>query len=225
MSLIQPLTLQRLVDGELDTAGMQSLLRDADGQPEMWKEIATAFVEDRVWQNSFVDSSDMANANPMFGSSNPKPAERATHKKRNGYSDNRWRRLFSMAAAVLLATGIGFMIGNQQPASQSPSNGIADASRDEGSLSSDQITRVSVEPDYRMQLDDDFNNEIPLYDASRAKELGLSLEPASIPDSLQKFATESGYQLDENLRYISGRMDNGNRFVVPVRRIQFIPGQ
>lgn len=224
MSFIQPLTLQRLIDGELDSASMQSLLREADGQPEIWKEIAAAFIEDRAWQNSFVDCSLPADTNSILGSS---PAEQVSLKNENANHNKRWRWLFSLAAAVLLATFVGYMIGNQQPAGLHTGAGLANVvTSDDSTLSgADEITKISYEPDYRMQLDDKLNSEIPLYNANRAKELGLSLEPASISDSLQKFAKNSGYELDENLRYISGQMNNGQRFVVPVRRIQFIPGQ
>ena len=122
MSFIQPLTLQRLIDGELDSASMQSLLREADGQPEIWKEIAAAFIEDRAWQNSFVDCSLPADTNSILGSS---PAEQVSLKNENANHNKRWRWLFSLAAAVLLATFVGYMIGNQQPAGLHTGAGLA----------------------------------------------------------------------------------------------------
>ena len=224
MSLIEPLTLQRLIDGELEASAMQNLLRDANGNPDMWKEIATAFVEDRVWQNSFVNGSQSTEEDPLIGIPISGSLENVAREGASNHN-NQWKWLFSMAAAVLVATGIGFMIGNQQTDNRIPDVGIANVAPADVPATGNKFTTVSHEPDYRMQLDNDLNREIPLYNAYRAKELGLSLEPASIPESLQKFARKSGYGLDENVRYISGQMDNGQRFVVPVRRIQFIPGQ
>ncbi len=47
------LQIQRLVDGECDEAELRSLLLDAENQPDGWRQIATAFVEDKFWQTQF----------------------------------------------------------------------------------------------------------------------------------------------------------------------------
>ena len=47
------LQMQRLVDGECDEAELRSLLLDAENQPDGWRQIATAFVEDKFWQTQF----------------------------------------------------------------------------------------------------------------------------------------------------------------------------
>ena len=42
--------LQRLVDGELDSKQRREFLMAMDDEPKHWREVALAFVEDRVWQ-------------------------------------------------------------------------------------------------------------------------------------------------------------------------------
>lgn len=52
MNSIDPITLQRLVDGELDLPQVQQLIKEADVSPDQWRDIATAMIEDRLWQQA-----------------------------------------------------------------------------------------------------------------------------------------------------------------------------
>ncbi len=42
--------LQRLVDGELDSKQRREFLMAMDNDPKLWREVALAFVEDRIWR-------------------------------------------------------------------------------------------------------------------------------------------------------------------------------
>ena len=52
MNSIDPITLQRLVDGELDLPQVQQLIKEIDVSPDQWRDIATAMIEDRLWQQA-----------------------------------------------------------------------------------------------------------------------------------------------------------------------------
>lgn len=225
MSLIEPILLQRLIDGELDVSHVQSLLKDADQEPAMWKEIATAFVEDRLWQNSFADDliDDQLEAKSVTSTSTDTAVDLPKPVMMNRRNLTKW---LSMAAAVLIACSLGYLIGNGDMLnSNTDQNAIAVGGTSVGA----KANKASYIPDYRMQLEQSgltgLKREIPLYKSSRAKELGLSLEPDSISDELHRRLTRSGYGLEQNVRYFSGQMSDGQRFVVPIRRIQFTPNQ
>ena len=51
---LDPLTLQRLIDGELDTQQVQEVLLQAQASPEQWKSIAVGFIENQAWQGTFL---------------------------------------------------------------------------------------------------------------------------------------------------------------------------
>ena len=234
MSRIEPILLQRLIDGELDVSNVQSLLKDADHEPAMWKEIATAFIEDRLWQNSFVD--DLIDERPDAKSVTSTSTDVAVNLSKpvmtNRFNFAKW---LSMAAAVLIACSLGYLIGNSGVLNSTIDlstidhstnrNAVADGGTSVGAKTNDAFYK----PDYRMQLEQPgfagLDHEIPLYKSERAKELGLSLEPDSISDELHRRLKRSGYGLEQNVRYFSGQMSDGQQFVVPIRRIQFTPNQ
>lgn len=69
---------------------------------------------------------------------------------------------------------------------------------------------------------------VPLFTVNSAKQWRrLSEErnqPAISPEMI-KHLTGSGYQVEQDINYISGRLVDGRSFVVPVRTIRFLPGQ
>jgi hypothetical protein len=80
-----------------------------------------------------------------------------------------------------------------------------------------------------MQVEDSlgnsqFESDIPLYspDHPQAAELFREME---IPLALRQRAAESGLQLQQNIRYLSGRFDNGRNFVIPIRKLVLTPVQ
>ena len=102
MQSFDPIFLQRLVDGELDRLGTRKLLELAETNPHLWREMASAFVENQFWQQDFeqLDRGDVSNR--------VQPVARHTTEVHSRLSIPNW---FSLAAGILLALTTGLLIG------------------------------------------------------------------------------------------------------------------
>ena len=112
----------------------------------------------------------------------------------------------------------------------------------------DRTTLASYEPDHQLKAKDinaasigKYNSSIPLYDIGRlnpeqlanlrgddraAREAMFSrvLPQGFSPEVVQQLQ-QSGGMVDQNLEFISGRLDDGRSYLIPYRTIRFLPGQ
>lgn len=141
MNSIDPITLQRLVDGELDLPQVQQLIKEVDVSPDQWRDIATAMIEDRLWQqavrvqdpaNSVSSDDDLATV--MLSATGINPAtlrDEENHPARENLSYDSPTRDHSanspsqksisqspartnwmlIAASLLVAVGFGYVVG------------------------------------------------------------------------------------------------------------------
>ena len=214
MKQIDSLMLQRLVDSELTGDEIQTLLHSAEVNPQQWKEIAVAFVENQRWQSEF----QRLSGDPPKTVAQPAPA-----KESAGPSASWW---FSMAAGILLALGMGFYFGKSEFAPV----GMADATTENSSLETPAVTQTVYRPNYHMRLqDNDGNNmvssEIPIFDRRTAREAGVDMRPQPISAQLRDQLLQQGYHTSQDVEYVSGRLGDGRKFVVPIRTINFASGQ
>ena len=155
-----------------------------------------------------------------------------------------------MAAILLVAATIGYMTSQIQnrslPVSSVTENVppvssplLADSSpaisqlNDGSSVDQPQMTQA----DYHLEFPEENLGElasagpvgpVPLYSINSVEQLNQFNEqpniPAISPEMLEQLAG-SGYQMEQDVNYISGRLGDGRSFVVPVRTIRFLPGQ
>ena len=119
MKPIDPLQLQRLVDGELGDKQVQQILIDAKAEPDQWRDIAVGFVESQTWSRAFKD--DVAsNADPLVVASKSadsmEPADRVnsvSSKPTNPHPSSSFSWLV-MAASLVAAATIGYMVNQIQ---------------------------------------------------------------------------------------------------------------
>lgn len=236
MNSIDPIQLQRLIDGELGVQETQELLRVADSQPDKWRELATAFVEDRVWQNRFVEMNVWVpdSSRSRSASSRETASNKNSHQSNDRISARWW---LSLAACMLVTSVLGFAAGQMQ--NDAGSTGAELADHDHGELGAanevPQFTQTVYRPDYQLQLEDADGNrftdsDIPLYDVrhydqKQAEQLGLTLQPRTISEKVRQKMRNSGYEMKQDVQYVSGRMNDGRKFIVPVRRIEFVSAQ
>jgi len=181
-SKIDPMLLQRLIDGELDNEQVQQILIEASSTPGQWREIAVGFVENQTWTNAFqsdfqriensqrssyastfVDhANETTNANDEKVSKS-KNSETASSKTR---SPNPW---WVMAASLLVAGAIGFMaseilnrdmptnpIAGNQNSSLSDSNDLAIAEKSRTKTDKlPRMTPATLTPDYHLEVPND----------------------------------------------------------------------
>ena len=250
MNPTDPLQLQRLVDGECDEAELRSLLADAAHHEDGWREIATAFVEDRLWQQQFCRTAAGSGETSLLG---PKQALRIQPLSRQAsrIPDTRFRqprsiRWLTMAAAMLLAVSFGYLLGtdpakpwNDAPlaASHQRTLPVPVAKQESSPTPVPKMTPASLKADYHLQLPEAaggtnevaLDGEIPLYYVQSPDQLTLIEEPEPnrfrlSPEILVQL-TDQGFQLRQDLNFISGNLKDGRSFMIPVRTINFSPGQ
>jgi hypothetical protein len=225
--------IQRLVDGELGIDETRRLVVQADLEPEKWKQIGAAFIEEQLWRKAFLTEVDRYE-------SDAKPAGRSRMTVKR---DSRFRPLgwLSLAATMLLGLTIAFVLdrsGDPKPSTdRPPDHSLANVGnltrgpfKSEPGFDRDPNQGLNTNPAvYRMQVEDNlgnsqFESDIPLYspDHPQAAELFREME---IPLALRQRAAESGLQLQQNIRYLSGRFDNGRSFVIPIRKFVVTPVQ
>lgn len=94
-----------------------------------------------------------------------------------------------------------------------------------------------TQADYHLELPEEQLGElasagpvapVPLFTVKNAeqwKRLNKQRNQSAISPEMLKQLTGSGYQMEQDINYISGRLVDGRSFVVPVRTIRFLPGQ
>jgi hypothetical protein len=269
MKPIDPLQLQRLVDGELDFQHVQQLLVEAETTPEQWKEIAVGFVENQTWNQAFQSRGQIPAAQPsvetikreLDSDTKQLSLSAATAVSPNDRSSHSW---WVMAASLLAAASIGYLISQIQTRDFSGSSvaqlttGSSSHPDDPGSNSDSKSNGGSelaanldnqfiqadpskiTQADYHLEVPLDEQNSfevagqstsVPLYQVDNAQQLQqLNLiarqrHTPAISAEMLKRLTGSGYRMVQEVDYVSGRLEDGRSFVVPVRTIRFAVGQ
>lgn len=274
MKSIDPLQLQRLVDGELNDSEIQSVLGDADSIPHQWRDIAIGYIENQLWCKAFhsgeaADSNSLNSAKSAIsavitseqaGASDtdrsPTPASALEKHLRSSASAGRpfgfsW---LIMAASLLVAGTIGYMANqianrtipptvadNVQPPSVDdslPGPMIAQNSPSTN-VPQPEITPISLKPDYHLEVPADSEplrdmvsggapTSVPLFrigNRDQLKQLNEKCNSDGLPLEVLRRLANSGYRMEQHIEFISGQLDDGQSFIVPVRTIRFVPGQ
>ncbi len=233
-----PIYLQRLIDGELDRDETRKMLEMAEAQPALWREMAGAFVESQLWETGF-RKLELGIAPETRKTSSLAP-------KRFLPPVNRIRWLV-MAAGLMVALTAGMLIGRfYDSANFIAGPQVTDSANDglvaDNKSAADEApalaknadparTLVNYRPDYQLELEDAngnpvFDTEVPLYELATAKQAGYQIDrQPSLPSKLVENVGKRGYWLDQNVNYVSGRLNDGRMFVVPVRTINLVRGQ
>jgi hypothetical protein len=281
MNDINPLDLQRLVDGECDDAEIRSLLTDAESNPENWRAMASAFVEDQVWQKQFrsdgtpsVKGKTPTDSGPSH-SNTQRPAmdnsiaateisqkvstkdDQTTDHQNDYVDDNLSHRMnarpgsrrrsssnlynwLAVAAGLAIAGMVGYIAGSDRPAIPDfvPVASVPQASplgAAENSIAAVPTPSPEMTPAYHLQLPEGEANqaglagEVPLFLIQSREELAQFKQPKwqhiQMPPHLLKQLKVKGFQMNQNVDFVSGKHSDGRAFVVPVRTINFTPGQ
>jgi hypothetical protein len=219
-NLEHDLQIQRLIDGELSRPEVQQLLRTANSQPEIWRELAVAFVEDRIFASESrrfsqdegrdLEPASSPAATPLAAGGMPGSMAKPTSAWRN---TGLW---LSAAAMMLCAAGLGFFAGRGQAGSQvsSETNLLANSN---GGNATNQVSGTGP---YMFQLLDEQgqpipNTAVPLLFEADAQRLGYDPSRAAIPPEVQSQFRRAGLELEPEVKYIKGRFPGGRQITVP----------
>ncbi len=233
MKLEQELIVQRLVDGELSPEERAAYLRQIDGNVAAWRDVALAFIEQQVWRSYAQEFAGPAEyRRPQTVDESRLPAiERADSKrikagKRPTVSgQTSWRvwgpRLMLTAAATLFALTLALRFTTPPPYSndqmiQAPPPTIQQRPEQPGPM----VT--ATEQPLMLQVGDDL--QVPLFQQFEQLTDALNTANFDINPAVQRQFMDAGYQLQPNLRFISGRVaEDGRAFLVPVHGWQVRP--
>lgn len=254
----EPLTIQRIVDGEYRPDELRVWVDQADASSERWRELALAFLENQAWSDSFRSraiagteiteriTEHLSNGGDSNPSNEPAPlvgpptAPNQSLARPTRWSlSGGWGVLASAAAVALILFALNAWPGNNdpgesgrvsnvatQPADQPPALNRADSSPQPVH---DPTSLVAYRPDYRMKLLDDqgqpAGSDIPLFTEQSARKIGYTVAPTPIPDELRQQWARSGYRVQQDVDYLTGKLDGSRQFVVPVRTTSVAIGQ
>lgn len=278
MNPINPIQLQRLIDGEISSDDLQQFSADLKQQPALSQTIAAALIEDRVWRNQFGNDSSEKNQitpaseasfsnvaptksteinitseNPIPNSSLPKSnLPKSVRKPRFQVRPN-W---LAIAASALFAAMLGYTLGQQNQtawptlafnpdANPSPILSPGLNPNPSPTVSSNpapqpaipKLTPASLTADYHLELPGNSTSslvgEVPLYQMRSAphwrqqfRELNqASAKNFQVTPELMNRLHANGFRVQQDIEFVSGNLQDGRTFVVPIRSIQFVPGQ
>ena len=99
-------------------------------------------------------------------------------------------------------------------------------------MNTKDVTLTDLTPEYELELTDAMGigkSSVPIYSARRLNQLPQSQRNvfAATGPSEQEIQQlrQSGYRLQQDVDYLSGRLKDGRTFVVPVQTINLSSGQ
>jgi len=246
-SNLDPLILQRLIDGELQTEQVQQILAQAQSAPQQWETIAVGFIENQAWHRALNSQFADRNADDITEQLLDSELESETSPKHSLASDKRENQKqlkrergpwWVIAASLLAAAAIGYMT-NQIVNRSLPVNSIAEKESQSrsGAPLTPELTAADLIPDFHVEVPQDSRfaiqgndsaNRVPVYrvtNTDQLKQFQAQREiESAFPRSVVEQLSNSGYQIEQEIEFVSGEFDDQS-FVVPLRTIRFIPGQ
>lgn len=232
-----PEKLQQLVDGELSAIEVRECLQHVDEDSTQWRSIACAFVEDQMFRKQFGEYVDQPDS--ITSTQSVPMAETRSRSSRSVLSS------LVLAASVLLVGMVGYLIGSKGGLNLSAgpaTNSNQIAQRPDPVIEKpvqEKPAQEILQPEYRVELlsaaGESLGSEVDLYeygdlnrlvgnDVSEPLTVERMLPPSGVSADLRQRMARSGYEVNETTNYMSGHLDDGRAFVVPVRSIRFDRG-
>ena len=251
---IDEIALQRLVDNELSYDQVRQLLAEVESGDDAtkWKQIALAFTENQLFERAFCQQ-ESASRTAAAATVLERPEQLVTSQS-SSLRYGLWVAALAACLLWAVTMGYQFSdtspnIGDDSVVhSPSTSESVEAVAESKPIEVFDRTTLASYEPDHRLKAAEvhsdsigKHDSSIPLYDIGRlnpeqlanlrgedraAREALFSeVLPQTFSPELVQQVQQSGGMVDQNLEFISGRLDDGRSWLVPYRTIRFLPGQ
>lgn len=221
--LLDDITFDRLVDGELSPGEYRRLLVALEHQPAAWRKCAEAFLQAQAWQREMKEVRAAAEIKPVV-----KPT--AEPARRSGGSANDWLRMLLVAAASsLLAFFLMqtyWQVTSKSALDPTPrivkvpvaptSPTIAEAARNDQPLGKVQLA-VNRTDNEEPQIVD-----VQVYDPEAATEMLSNSRPA-LPDDLVEALEADGHRVNRRRQLVPVQLDDGRQMIVPIEGYRIVP--
>lgn len=217
----------RLADGELSASERKSLLARLDDTPGGWRQCALALLEAQALRKQLG-----AFAAESLRETTSSQIEPVANANRSNRSAGLW---FAVAASVLLAFGLGTLVG---PAGDAPQNQMAVANLEGSQVAPPQLAETLTnkqDETLTLWVSDGQGGrrslEAPLVDADTVKrEFGeevfvgqLAESPSRVSPRLRRNLEGRGFRLNTRRRFAPLFLEGGQPLVVPVEDVQIVP--
>ncbi|RIK79789.1 MAG: hypothetical protein DCC68_12400 [Planctomycetota bacterium] len=228
-STIDPVLLDRLVDGELDARTQAELLARLDERPGQWRRLALTFVEAQTLGVELRSAVADARHSPVRAA----PVDAQGHVAARS-ANAPWTKLLSLAATMLIAVGIGFGAGrvwhayDAQPADTTkPPNPAAIAANEPSDPWSDpfipavpaSLDALSPEGLMTVQAADGSPVQLPVYEVSQGTGQLLNSLESSVPPEVIRALRSRGHDVKQQRRLWPIDLGDGRQIIVPVDQV------
>ena len=228
--------LQRLLDGELDRAQRRRVLCKLDEQPNQWRTVALALLEEQEFQRELGPQTKtlVAPLDSRSASNAVVDSSLAKSDATNG-SANRW---LGLALAASLLIGLGFVGGNwlasQFENKTSPIAKVAGPtiatteSKPAMPLANESAERdfASLKPVGQLSFTSDTTSnasgnsiQVPMYEAAPEQLSQMLLSQQQQMQQWNDQLRRRGFELDWRPEMIESRLPDGRAVVVPIQQV------
>lgn len=234
---VAPQEIDRLVDGELSDADRRALLLRLDRQPSGWRLCALAFLEAQTWRTT---ARSMADDAPLRLDA---PTTPAVHREARRVSLS--RRWLSLAAATLLAFGLGSLLGPHwsvtderlavREASEPERDVEARSSQADQGHTAAPAPAEEASPEAagggvrvvglaRFGDEEGMQPAVPIVSGPGLDEDWLRAQPELLPESARRQLERRGWRVKQGRKLFSVELNDGSRVTIPVEcvRYQFV---
>lgn len=207
-STIDPLELQRLLDGRLTRTERAAFLDGLDDDPRHWRTIALAFVEEQVMRSAFRPANDAVA---------PPPAKLPQRKLRGRSS---W--LLTSIALMAFSLTVGVLFGKSGFLS-AKRNAVPDASGDASLVA--EAVRDKKPNDYYVVVTPPAQ-PAPVKKTTQPEPERDAFDALTTPifdERAREIARKNGYRVSEEPVVYMISDGKGGQYVIPRRLVSFVP--
>jgi hypothetical protein len=216
--------LQRLVDGALDARERRAFLVELDRQPESWREVALAFVEEQIWSREVgAMRAENVSGHQPHASSIPVAT-----------TGRKWTGALALAVGLIVAFTVGMQLGQWRSQSRMIAAPVIKAAA--GKRQTPETQTIDSDPDipagpwqetedsaseYRLLLPHEQGEsvEMPVYEESQFDTASWDRVDPALIETLNERLSRRGYRADWRTEYLTGRLEDGRQLVVPWRTV------
>ena len=222
--MIDPILMQRCIDGELNEAEQQALIRALDAQQssEGWRLLALEYMEEQVLRIALQDCSDVWRREGILtsGLDHAASATAALESPPRQSNQAGFRRMWPLIAASLVVGLLSGAFGARLLPTDLADEQVVDArletDRNPGSFTVDNDAQLDLSNSTEM-------SSYPIPDSQFSMSPDVQVLPVNLFDSSSEHLLENGWELRQQPHNFRVRLENGREAIVPGHSVRVIP--
>ncbi len=210
-----------LVDDELGGIDRKLLIDRLDATPDGWRLCALAYMEAQILRNSMVQLA--GHAGKPKTKTRPKRLLPRNTRPNWAFPVLRWAASFLAVFAIGAAAGAAGerVLALRTPAAKERSAPRIDHDQALAKAEPAPLLRQSGTVTLSESAENVLSGKAPLLSGPGVNEDWLNTGRVGIPDSVQAYWEQRGYELQENRQVVSVDLDDGSRLAIPINQVNF----